>query len=329
MFRHPHRIEVLSALAMATDAGEPLPEALTRLGASDSLLRPWAQRIAVPLREGADLWQVLRVLGLVSKREVEGVSALPLADGLRVLADGLLDPVPGELRIRYLPATFFLAATVPGVVLVCLMRVMTDDWFVVLFRELSLSLSTLTEIMQLYPALLLVLPVAIALVLAFCWNLLDRIVLVRWLLALVFPAVRRERSAMVLLCSALRTNDPRPSTIDRVLDWFWLAARRHDRPWWLLCYQDWRRQSWGVRGRLRHGADPLQERLRLCVDAGLVLVDQDGPDWIAAVHRQRQRLRQVLAPCVAMTNGLILVNAVISIALLPALAFGVPFMKLL
>jgi len=105
------RTEVLHALALLAQAGEPLPEGLERLGVSDQTLRPWATRIATPLRQGVPLLTVLVTLRLVPKRLATQVEPLPLPIALAVLAEGLLAPVRGEWIVRYGFVVFFVVAS--------------------------------------------------------------------------------------------------------------------------------------------------------------------------------------------------------------------------
>lgn len=330
MLRHPHRSELLSALAMAADAGEPLPEALLRLATSDSIIAAWAHRMVVPLREGADLWQVLIALGLVTTREAHGVSALSTADGLRALADGLLDPVPGERRIRYLPATCFLAAVWPAMLVVIIISVTTDNHFERTYRELQLSLPAITEFVinvTRHPLLAIAAPPVIALALAWLWSLLARIDGARWITLGFFPSIHRERAALSLLWSTLQRTDPAPSTVDWALGALGLSSHRHQRPAWVQHYQQWRRLSGNAPARIPSGDDPAQQCARVCAQAGLVDIDDRGPDCLAAVHRQRHAYALQVARFVPLVDGLMVAQAMASIGIFTVFPFFLPLVR--
>lgn len=312
---------------MAADAGEPLPEALTRLATGDRLIARWAARIAVPLREGADLWQVLIALGLVSAREANGVSALSTADGLRVLTDGLLDPVPGERRIRSLPATFFLAAVWPGVLAIVFFSVATDSAFERIYRELQLALPAITEFVVnvgRHPWLSALAPPVIALAAAWVWSILGRIDGVRWVPLGFFPALHRERAALKVVESALCRTAPLPSFMEWV---FGLNSQRRGRPAWVPDYQRWRWLSGGVLAPVQPDVDPTLQRVHLCEQAGLVDCDDHGPDWLAALRRQRLAYVQQVARYRPLVDGLTVVQAMVSIIAFTAMPYFMPLIR--
>ena len=114
VFLHPHRADVLAALALAVDGREPLPEAIERLGQDDPLLSRWARRLAGPLRDGRPLGELLRHHRLVTAAEAARVID---AGSLARLASAARRPRRGYGLVRWLPVCFATVLVVPATVM--------------------------------------------------------------------------------------------------------------------------------------------------------------------------------------------------------------------
>ena len=298
MFLHPLRADVLSALALAAGGREPLPEALEHLAASDPLLRPWAARLGPPLRAGAPLGTTLHRARLIDRIHGERLdAAADPARALDRLARQAMAPIRGAALVVWLPVWLALALVVPMILPDLLMRHVTGYDFENIYRELGMTLPSLTEMvisLSRAPWSPLVLALGIA---GFMW-LLAQFRGLRHVLHVWNPEVHRNLALLELLrCSrdggGLRP--ARPSWFMRLLMALRIGARRYEQPEWDLPWRTW---LFLTRFRLRRaerlGLASLPTITERLTAIGVLTLAGGVPDHDTAEERLRGQLQTTL-----------------------------------
>jgi len=283
------RTEVLHALALLAQAGEPLPEGLERLGVSDQTLRPWATRIATPLRQGVPLLTVLVTLRLVPKRLATQVEPLPLPIALAVLAEGLLAPVRGEWIVRYVFVVFFVVASLAPLLAIMVLIGLGISPLDIL-APLEMRLASELILMNRHPFLALgCLALAVALMIA---SPLPRNTLQ------LLTSVAAPWAGKRLLMSTIIPSDA--PVRQRFLSWLAHGSRHPGKaPWW----PDW--CLWWQQVRPPHpkegpdvGTTPEPASLE---QAGLWPAPWTPETWLMAMRQQHVALgRAVVRPALAV-----------------------------
>lgn len=311
---HPHRADVLAALALAARLREPLDRGLARLAAGDPLLRPWSERLGPELAAGAPLGATLRRHGLLGRAAAGRLDADPdqAAAIDRLGRDGLA-PLRGLWLVRWFPVVAVAALLAP----VALLQITgVTAAFEQIFRDLNIRLPALTVAMVDRSLSGLLLPVVGA---AAVWVLLAVLASargLRHLRRLSWVEVHRQH-ALLQLIEAARDGDDAPVRLPAWASWLSvlrLWAWRQGRPAW---DRDWR--TYRILTRWRAMGAGWGEASRSPTAAGVLqalgMLPPDGDR--AAIDRLREEVRDRLAH--ALEPAHIEAQALIIVAI----AFGV------
>lgn len=237
---HPHRADVLAALALTMRLRQPLATGFIRLAEGDPLLRPWALRLSTDLASGAPLGGVLRKHRLLDRRTAARLdtAADPVSE-FEHLSREQLTPVRGLLLIRWFPVALVGVILAPvAVVRVTGVLAMFEQ----IYRELGIKLPELTAMLF---SSVFAGPISWAIpVVAMCLLLaaLNSLRGLRHICHLWWVDVHRQAALYELACAAVE-GDNAP----RRLRWpgSWLAAlrisaSRQQRPAWDHAWRTWR-----------------------------------------------------------------------------------------
>jgi hypothetical protein len=239
-----HRAEVLSALALVAQTGDPLAEGLARLAADDPLLRPWSDRLHDDLRSGRPLGAVLRGHRLIGTGPAHDLdAAIAAGRGAGALARLACDQragLPGSLLITWFPAwaAICLVTTlvVMGRALYGLMGLEE------MYKQLNVSLPALTQLAidlsNLHPAWWLF---ACALLVA-VWWLISQVAVLRLVHLVWFTEAQRCLLTARLLDDLHAGRGSRPWSPGRFVRWLASTrclARRAGEPLWRADWRQW------------------------------------------------------------------------------------------
>lgn len=315
---HPHRADVLAALALAARLREPLDRGLTRLAEGDPLLRPWAVRLGPDLAAGAPLGATLLRHGLLVRDEARRLDADPdQATAIDRLGRDGLAPLRGLLLVRWFPVALVAAMLAP-VALLQLCGV--TGAFEQIFHELNIRLPALTVAMLDRSLTGLLLPLVGA---GAVWLLLAVLASargLRHLRRLCWVEVHRQH-ALLQLVEAARDGDDAPVVLPRWVSWLSvlrLWAWRQGRPAW---DRDWRAYRiltrWRAMGGGWHAAARAATAAGLLQDLGMLPPGGDR----AAIDRLREEIRVRLA--YALEPARVEAQALITVAIACGLAVAV------
>ena len=311
---HPHRADVLAAIALVVRQREPLALGLARLAEGDPLLRPWSGRLGPALAAGEALPEVLRRHRLIDHRAAESMSeaADPVAACDRLAVESLT-PVRGLLLIRWFPVVLVAVMLVP-VALLQVSGVMTA--FEQIFRDLNIRLPAITVLMIEASYVGVLMPLLGALAMVCVMNLLHQLRGVRHITHLWWVEVHRQ-AAMLELVEAAIAGDDEPQHYDMPVSWgieVRISALRQDRPSWDLTWRTWRiltrfralGHNWREAARAGTATGVLQA-------LGLLPVVADASSLEELRATARQRLIYALEPAQVEARALLMV----------AFAFGI------
>ena len=318
---HPHRADVLAAVALVVRQRQPLDRGLARLAEGDPLLRPWSERLGPALAAGEPLAAVLQRHRLIDRPAAEAFAGQPDAvAACDRLARESLAPVRGLLLIRWFPVALAAVMLVP-VVVMQLSGVM--GMFDQIFHDLNISLPVLTMAMLDRSWAGIFLPLVGA---AAMWGLmmmLRHLRGLRHLLHLWWVEVHRQ-AAMLELVDAAIAGDDAPRRLSWLLLWCteirlpwplkWcsphrLLAQRQDRPVWDRSWRTWRiltrfralGHGWREAARAPTAVGVLQALGQLRADA-----DEQAVRRLRATVRQR--LIHALEPAHVEAKALLMVG---------------------
>jgi hypothetical protein len=303
---HPHRADVLAAIALVVRQREPLALGLARLAEGDPLLRPWSARLGPDLAAGAALPEVLWRHRLIDHHAAERLIEVPdpvaACDRLAVES---LTPVRGLLLIRWFPVA--LAAVMLGpVALLSTSGVLGD--FEQIFLDLNIHLPAITVLVIEASYVGLLLPLVGGLAMLCLMSLLHQVRGVRHITHLWWVEVHRQ-AAMLELVEAAIAGDDEPQHYDMPVSWgieVRLSALRQDRPAWDLGWRTWRiltrfralGHNWREAARASTAAGVLQA-------LGLLPVAPEASSLEALRASVRQRLIHALEPAQAEARALL------------------------
>ena len=235
---HPHRAEVLAALALSVRLRQPLAPGLARLAEADPSLHAWHLRLDAGLRSGEPLGALLSRHRVLDKKSAARLDAAvdPVAEFATITNDSYT-PLRGMFLIRWFPVILAMTLCVP---LVILQISHVSSFFEQTYLDLGIRLPNLTLMVMDMTRGLLFLPMVVT---GLCMMGLLEIVSgcrgLRHLPHLWWVEVRRTEALLALVTAAHASAD----TL-RVVRWpvNWLAvlrisATRQRRPMW---DKDWR-----------------------------------------------------------------------------------------
>lgn len=313
---HPHRADVLAAIALAARQREPLGRGLERLAAGDPLLRPWAARLGPDLTSGAALGAILHRHRLVDRRTAERLDAsVDQVEAIDRLGRDQLEPLRGLTLVRWFPVAVITAMLVP----MALLQISgITAIFETIFRDLNIRLPALTHAMLDRSAAGLLLPLVGAGALGLLLAALATLRGLRHLPHLWWVEVHRQRALLRLVEAACDGDD---ATLRLPAPAAWLAALRisawrQDRPVW---DRDWR--TWRILTRLRalgHGW-PAAARATTAAGVlqavGLLAADGDRAGLMRLREQTRARLVHALGPAQVEARALLIVAVSCGLAL--------------
>lgn len=306
---HPHRADVLAAIALVVRQREPLARGLARLADGDPLLRPWSERLGPALAAGDPLPDVLQRHRLIDRRAAEamGDSADPVAACDRLAAESLT-PVRGLLLIRWFPVVLAAVMLVP-VALLQVCGVMSA--FEQIFRDLNIRLPAITVFMIEASYIGVFMPFLGALAMVCLMNMLRQLRGLRHITHLWWVEVHRQ-AAMLELVEAAIAGDDEPHHYDMPVSWgieVRLSSLRQDRPAWDLSWRTWR-----ILTRLRALGHNWREAARAGTAAGVLQALGLLPSVAEASSLEelrstaRQRLIYALEPAQVEARALLMVG---------------------
>lgn len=324
---HPHRADVLAALALAARQREPLGRGFERLAAGDPLLRPWAEQLGPDLSSGEALGTVLHRHRLIDRRTAGRLDAAgDQAEAIDRLGRDQLEPLRGLNLVRWFPVAVISVMLVP----VALLQVSgVTTTFERIFLDLNIRLPALTHAMLDHSASGLLLPLLGAGALWLVLGLLATTRGLRHLPHLWWVEVHRQHALLRLVEAACDGDDaalhlPAPASWLAALR---LSAWRQDRPVW---DRDWR--TWRILTRLRalgHGW-PAAARATTAAGVlqavGLLAGDGDRAALLRLRDQTRARLAHALAPAQVEARALLIV-AVASGLAMAVLAMFLPLIS--
>ena len=246
---HPHRADVLAAIALVARSRQPLDRGLARLADGDPLLRPWSERLGPALASGQPVAEVLHRHSLIDRRAAQSFAAEPdpIAACDRLARDSLA-PVRGLMLIRWIPVAVAGIMMVP---LVLLQFSGVIHAFETVFRDLNIRLPALTEAMLDRSWVGAFLPVLGGIAVWFVLLLVRALRGLRHLTHLWWVEVHRQAALLEVIDAAILGDDA-----PRRLAWPWswcaklrISAWRQQRPAWDRSWRTWRILSrWRVLG---------------------------------------------------------------------------------
>ena len=311
---HPHRADVLAAVALVVRQRQPLAVGLARLAEGDPLLRPWSKRLGPALAAGNPLPEVLWRHRLIDRRAAEamGESADPVAACDRLAVESLT-PVRGILLVRWFPVVLAAVMLVP-VALLQISGIMA--LFEQTFRDLNICLPAITVFMIEASYVGAVMPLVGALAMLCLMNVLHQLRGLRHITHLLWVEVHRQ-AAMLELVEAAVAGDDEPQHYDMPVSWgieVCVSALRQDRPAWDLSWRTWR-----ILTRFRSFGHNWREAARADTAVGVLQAlsmlpaGADGAALEDLRATVRQRLVHALEPAHVEARALLLVGFAIGI----------------
>ena len=237
---HPHRADVLAALALAMRLRQPLATGFSRLAEGDPLLRPWALRLSTDLASGAPLGGVLRKHRLLDRPTAARLDAAvdPVSE-FEHLSREQLTPVRGLLLIRWFPVALVGVILAPmGVVLITGVPAVFEH----MYQDMGFTVPALTKLLfsSVYSGpISLLIPLAVTCLLLAVINALRGL---RHLCHVWWVDVHRQAALYELTCAAVLGDDA-PQRLRWPGSWFAalrLSAWRQQRPTWDRAWRTWR-----------------------------------------------------------------------------------------
>lgn len=326
---HPHRADVLAALALVARSRQPLDRGFAHLAEGDPLLRPWNERLGPAFAAGEPLAAVLQRHRLIDRRTATACAQ----DGDPVVAcDRMaresLAPVRGLLLVRWFPVALAAAMLVP-VAVMQLSGVMA--LFEAMFRDLNICLPALTVAMLDRSWAGAFLPLLGAGAMWCLLMLLRQLRGLRHLPHLWWVEVHRQAAMLELVEAAMAGNDA-PRHLRWPLSWgaaLRLSALRQDRPAWDRSWRTWRiltrwralGHGWREAGRATTAVGVLQALGLLPAGvAGL------GLDQLRATVRQR--LVHALEPAHVEAKAMLMVGFAVGL-FLAVMAMFLPLISII
>ena len=322
---HPHRADVLAALALAMRLRQPLASGFTRLADGDPLLQAWAMRLSPDLASGAPLGGVLRKHRLLDRRAARRLdSATDPVGEFENLSQEQLVPLHGLTLIRWFPV--YLVAVILGPVAV-IQTLGIPKIFENFYRVLGIKSPALTELMFSFHGLGLV---GWAVAVASMWGILYLILQVRVLrhfCHLWWVDVHRQAALYALTRAAVARQDaPQRLRWRSLLAVVRISSARQMHPAW---DHDWR--TWRVLTRLRALGPGWKIAARSSTAAevltalGLLPTQADAAALLRVRDEARQHLLAVLEPARAQAYGVLMFGGALG-AMKVALAFFAPLL---
>lgn len=301
---HPHRADVLAAIALAVRRREPLPEALVRLAEHDPLLQPWSRRLGPPLAAGEALPLLLCRHRLVDEATATAMACSddPVAAVDRAAAESLAAP-RGLLLITWFPVALAAVLLIP---LAVLQVSGVLGVFEQMFRDLNIRLPALTVMMMEHQRNGLFMPLVGAAAMWCLLVILRQVTGVRHITHLWWVEVHRQVALMALIDAAI-AGDDEPEHLDPPFDLLaGLYFRFQDRPPWHPHWRTWwcltRWRASGPQWRAARGAATAADLL--C--ALSLLPHGTGTAELSALRETvRSRLILALEPAVLEARALL------------------------
>ena len=324
---HPHRADVLAALALAMRLRQPLASGFTRLADGDPLLQAWAMRLSPDLASGAPLGGVLRKHRLLDRRAARRLdSATDPVGEFENLSQEQLVPLHGMTLIRWFPV--YLVAVILGPLAV-VQTLGISQMFEKICRELGMKLPAITDMMLSINGLGLA---SWVIVVGVMWSIIYltlQVRVLRHLCHLWWVDVHRQAALYALTCAAVDRQDA-----PQRLRWrSWLAvvrlsSVRQMHPAW---DQDWR--TWRILTRLRALGPGWKIAARSSTAAevlsalGFLPTHADPADLVRVRDEARQHLLAVLQSARAQAHALLMLGVAMG-ATMVVLAFFLPLFSL-
>jgi hypothetical protein len=316
---HPHRADVLAAIALAVRRREPLPEGLARLAEHDPLLQPWSRRLGPPLAAGEALPAVLQRHRLIDDATAAAMAcsgdAVAAID--RAASDSLAAP-RGLLLITWFPVALVVALLIP---LAVLQASGVLGVFEQMFRDLNIRLPALTVMMIEHRLDGVYIPLVGGAAMWCVLGVLRQMTGVRHLAHLWWVEVHRQAALLALVDAAIACDDE-PVHLDPPFDLVaGLYYQFQDRPPWHPHWRTWwcltRWRAGGPQWRAARGAGTAADLLHAL---GLLPHGVGLADLRDAV---RTRLILALEPAVVEARALLMVGVAIG-AFLGVIAMFLP-----
>ena len=242
---HPHRADVLAALALAMRLRQPLASGFIKLAEGDPLLQPWAERLSPDLASGAPLGRVLHQHRLLDRQTAQRLdTAADQVAEFEYLSQEQLAPIQGLTLIRWFPVYLVAVILAP---LAAAQALGISIFFEKIYRDLGIKLPALTEMMFSFQGLGLM---AWALVIGLTWGaiyLTLQVRVFRHLCHLWWVDVHRQAALYALTSAAVHHHDaPQPLRWTSWLAAVRISASRQNHPPW---DRDWR--TWRILTRFR------------------------------------------------------------------------------
>ncbi len=306
---HPHRADVLAALALVARQRQPMDRGLARLAEGDPLLQPWSGRLGPALAAGEPLAGVLQRHRLIDRRSA--VAFTQEADAIAAcdrLARESLAPVRGLLLIRWFPVALAAVILVP-VTVMQLSGVMA--MFEQIFRDLNIRLPALTIMMIDRSWVGVFLPLLGALLMWILVLLLQQLRGLRHLPHLWWVEVHRQAAMLELVDAAIAGADA-PRRLSWPLAWcaaLRLSALRQDRPAWDRSWRTWRILTrWRALGHGWREAARAPTALGVLQALGLLPASTDHQGLAQLRATVRQRLLHALEPAHVEARALLMLG---------------------
>jgi len=323
---HPHRADVLAAIALAARRREALPEGLARLSEHDPLLRPWSRRLGPALSAGEALPHVLQRHRLIDDATAAAMTrnsdAVAACD--RAAADALAAP-RGLLLISWFPVALVMVLLIP---LAALQVSGVLGMFEQMYRDLNIRLPAITVMMleSQWGGGFMPLLGGMAM-----WTLLGalrQLTGVRHITHLWWVEVHRQAALLALVDAAI-AGDDEPVHLDMPLDMVaGLYYQFQDRPPWHPHWRTWwcltRWRASGPEWRAASEATTAADLLRTL---GLLPHDAGAPALAALRETVRTRMVLALEPAVVEARALLMVGVAIG-AFLGVIALFLPLVSI-
>ncbi|MBA2482031.1 MAG: hypothetical protein H0V44_15305 [Planctomycetes bacterium] len=310
VFLHPHRADILAAVALVARAREPLADGLVSLTAGDPHLSRWASRLAPALRSGTPAPDVLRRARLLSRHETRILAAdADFVAALDRIASAAASPPRGIWWVRHLPVSCALAFALPATAW-CLLLAANGMDLHYATDQLGITVGSIGRLSHqpLASALLLG---AMLLAITAGDAAVRGVRGLRHLTHFWCPEVDRQ-VALLRLIQHARLGDDAPVRLDPLrsaLARVGVGAWRPNQPVW---DRDWRTWMFLTRWRLspdlrKQSAQrrDLASRLTLL---GIVDSDRGRPDWDAAETLCRERLDDALSSSYLLVRPVLLLT---------------------
>ncbi|MEK7413386.1 MAG: hypothetical protein AAB263_08720 [Planctomycetota bacterium] len=306
---HPHRADVLAALALAVRQRQPLAQGFARLAEGDPLLRPWSDRLAPDLAGGTPIGTVLRRHRLLSKAAAVQLDNEPNQQAaFDRLAHDSLQPVRGVWLIRWFPVLLVVIILIPVAVL---QLSGVTSMHAAIYRDFNLKLPLLTLVMLDQSIAGVILPLIGA---ALIWLLLATLGLFRGLRHLPhlwWVEVHRQAAMLELVDAAIAGADA-----PRRLRWPWswcaalrLSAWRQNKPTWDRSWRTWRILTrWRALGHGWRTAARATTAVGLLQALELLPAHADRTSLEQLRATTRDRLAYALEPALVETRALLLIG---------------------